>query len=105
MVDLMNSGEAMKVASQILMSGMDRESADRMKREQSGVVVIGTVKGDQHDIGKNLVALLLINYLKDSGLRDAFKVIVGGGTTSEAWAHEIGADGWAVDALAKKIRG
>lgn len=109
-------------------------------------VVIGTVKGDLHDIGKNLVALMLsshgyevydlgkdvptmdfinkvrevkadvlglsalmqttlavqkevIQYLKDMGLRDTVKVIVGGGPTTRTWAESIGADGWAPDAF------
>jgi trimethylamine corrinoid protein len=144
LADLMNAGEATKVASRILMSGLDPESMKRLERERSGVVVIGTVKGDQHNIGKNLVALLLqantfdvhdlgvdvgpreffdkskkvdadiigpsalltttvpyqaevINYLRDSGVRDQYKVIVGGGATSQDWANEIGAEGWAPD--------
>jgi len=59
LADLMSAGEAMKVSTSILTSGMDRESIKRLESARSGVVVIGTVKGDQHDIGKNLVALLL----------------------------------------------
>ena len=145
LADLMNAGEAMKAASKILTSNMDRETMRRLEQERSGVVVMGTIKGDQHDIGKNLVALLLqanrfdvhdlgvdvgpreffdkskevdadiiglsalltttmpyqaevINYLRDSGVRDQYKVIVGGGATSQDWANEIGAEGWAPDA-------
>ncbi|MGI5926682.1 MAG: cobalamin B12-binding domain-containing protein [Thermacetogeniaceae bacterium] len=111
-----------------------------------GRVVIGSTKGDIHDIGKNLIITQLqvagfevydlgvdvpsltfidkaqevgadiiamsaflsttmayfaevINYLKDMGLRDKFKVIVGGGTTDEAFAKSIGADGTAPDAI------
>jgi len=157
LADLMNAGEAMKAASKVLTSGMDRETMRRLEQESSGVVVIGTIKGDQHDIGKNLVALLLqankfdvhdlgvdvgprefldkskevdadiiglsalltttmpyqaevINYLRDSGVRDRYKVIVGGGATSQDWANEIGAEGWAPDAtravqLAKRVTG
>jgi corrinoid protein of di/trimethylamine methyltransferase len=113
-------------------------------------VVIGTVQGDMHDIGKNLVALMLschgynvidlgknvpamefvrkvreakpnvvglsslmvttlpnqaevINYLKELGLRDKVKVIVGGGPTTQDYADSLGADGWAPDA-AKAVR-
>jgi len=109
-------------------------------------VVIGSAKGDIHDIGKNLVITQLeisgfevydlgvdvpsmtfidksreveadiiamsafmsttmayfaevVNYLKDMGLRDKYRVIVGGGTTDAAFAESIGADGTASDAF------
>ena len=111
-----------------------------------GIIVMATVKGDLHDIGKNLVimqlslngyqvhdmgmdnpamsiinkakevkadviglsALLLstlpcqaevIRTLKDLGLRDKYRVVIGGGVTTQAWADEIGADGWGADAV------
>jgi len=111
----------------------------------SGKVVIGTVHGDLHDIGKNLVALMLegagyeiidlgtdvpaeefvnavqkekpdivalsalltttmasmkltIEYLIQAGLRDKVKVMVGGAPVTEAYAMQIGADGFAPDA-------
>jgi methylmalonyl-CoA mutase cobalamin-binding domain/chain len=41
----------------------------------------------------------VIEELKKRGLRDKYKVIVGGSPTSEDWAEEIGADGWADDAI------
>jgi 5-methyltetrahydrofolate--homocysteine methyltransferase len=110
-----------------------------------GTVVIGTVEGDMHDIGKNLAAMLLsgagfdvfnigkgitpadfvaavkehdadilgmsglltttipkmpetIQALKDAGLRDKVKVIVGGAPVSVEWAAEIGADAYAANA-------
>ncbi|MCL5942654.1 MAG: corrinoid protein [Actinobacteria bacterium] len=110
-----------------------------------GTVVIGTVKGDLHDIGKNLVALLLasagfavidlgINVppatfvakvkesqadflgmsalltttmpmmretlaeLERAGLRDRVRVLVGGAPVTQAFADQIGADGYASDA-------
>ena len=118
-------------------------------------VVIGTVQGDVHDIGKNIVATLLevngfevfdlgndvkpfdfietakkekadiiamssllttsMPYMVDTlknlnglGVRDQFKVIVGGGPVSADWAKEIGADGYSNDAneaveLCKKL--
>jgi methanogenic corrinoid protein MtbC1 len=109
-----------------------------------GKVVIGTVKGDIHDIGKNLVIMWLstrgievidigvdchvntfidraleenadiigasslltmtapeqqklIESIKEHGLRERFKVIVGGAAINAAWAKEIGADGFAKD--------
>ncbi|MFA5147225.1 MAG: corrinoid protein [Candidatus Omnitrophota bacterium] len=110
-----------------------------------GKVVIGTVKGDLHDIGKNIVGMMLkgscfelidlgidvapqkfvsvvkdgnagiiamssllttsmgamrdtINSLKDSGLRDKVKIMVGGAPVTEEFAREIGADAYARDA-------
>jgi len=113
--------------------------------QMRGKVVIGTVKGDLHDIGKNLVGMMLqgagfeiidlgtdvppqkfaeaaresragiigmsalltttmrnmrssIEALEDMGLRDKVKVIVGGAPLTDAFAREIGADGYAPDA-------
>jgi 5-methyltetrahydrofolate--homocysteine methyltransferase len=113
--------------------------------EPRGRVVIGTVEGDLHDIGKDLVAMMLegagfevtnlgvevtaaafveavreggpdilalsalltttmanmpavIDALKEAGLRDRVKVIVGGAPVTQAFADEIGADGYAADA-------
>jgi 5-methyltetrahydrofolate--homocysteine methyltransferase len=113
--------------------------------EPAGKVVIGTVQGDLHDIGKNLVSMMLegagfevvdlgtdmpadmfieaivenkadilalsalltttmpqqktvIDRLNETGLRDQVKVIVGGAPVTEAYAQEIGANGYAPDA-------
>ena len=41
----------------------------------------------------------VIDELKNRGLREKYKVIVGGAPTSEEWADQIGADGWADDAI------
>ena len=41
----------------------------------------------------------IINELASAGLREQVKVMVGGAPTAQAWADEIGADGWAVDAI------
>lgn len=41
----------------------------------------------------------VLDYLRDMGLRGRYKVIIGGGTTSMAFAKQIGADGWAPDAV------
>ena len=113
--------------------------------DNKGTIVIGTVKGDVHDIGKNIVSTLLevsgykvidlgndvepyafvenarkekadiialssllttsmpfmidvLKLLDGLNIRDQFKVIVGGGPVSQAWADEIGADGYSNDA-------
>ena len=146
--DAMNN--AMEVFEPLLM--------DQKKEGSSlGKIVISTVKGDTHDIGKNLVATMLevggfeiidlgrdtpsqeiidkavevdadiialsalmtttmtemknlIDLLKDQGLRDLFKVMIGGGAVTASYADEIGADAYSKDAneaviVAKQILG
>ena len=115
------------------------------KVASAGKVVIGTVKGDLHDIGKNLVSMMLegagfeikdmgtdvapekfvaevnaggvdvvalsalltttmtnmrvtIDALKQAGVREKVKVIIGGAPVTDAFAQQIGADGYAADA-------
>ncbi|TFG26417.1 MAG: dimethylamine corrinoid protein 3 [Promethearchaeota archaeon] len=41
----------------------------------------------------------LIKELESRGIREKYKIIVGGSPTSDEWAGEIGADGWADDAI------
>lgn len=112
---------------------------------QLGKVLIATVEGDIHDIGKNIVALVMksaglevfdigvnkknkeileaakkhevnviglsalltttiprmkefIELLQESGLRDNYKVIVGGAPVTREFAEMIGADGYGADA-------
>lgn len=114
--------------------------------ESAGTVLLGTVKGDIHEIGKSLVGTMLsangfkvhdlgvdvatdtfiakvqeikpdilglsalltttmvmqrevIKALGESGLRDKVKVMVGGAPVTRSWADEIGADGYAEDAM------
>jgi len=116
-----------------------------------GVVVIGTAQGDLHDIGKNLVAMMLegagfkvhnlgrdvapekfvaaveehgaqivgisalmtttmpamkrtIDALSKAGLRERVKVMIGGAPVSQAYADEIGADGYARDSTLAVVR-
>ena len=87
----------------------------------AGTIVIGTVKGDLHDIGKNLVASMLegcgyevinlgvdvstMNYMREvtaaiqaSDLVLKPRVMVGGAPLTEAFATEIGADGYSSNA-------
>jgi 5-methyltetrahydrofolate--homocysteine methyltransferase len=125
--------------------------------QSAGRVVIGTVKGDLHDIGKNLVSMMLegagfeifdlgtdvppekfiaaikennagllgmsalltttmsnmklvLAALKEAGVREQVKVMIGGAPVTESFAKEIGADGYAPDAsravtLAKSLMG
>ncbi len=149
--ELMRSAEAMKAAMAILSpkitEGKEKRTAAR--------VVIGTIEGDIHDIGKTLVASMLsaegyevydlgadvsvekfinkaievdaqlicisalltttmlgqkklIDSLKEKGIRDKFKVLVGGAPVTKKWTEDIGADGTAENAvsavkLAKKL--
>jgi corrinoid protein of di/trimethylamine methyltransferase len=151
--DLIIGGEAMKVALAILEPAM----VDDQGREVLGRVVLGTVEGDLHEIGKTLVGTMLaasgfqvtdigvdkpaadfvaavketdatlvgasalltttmpeqqkiIEALKEAGLRDRVKVMVGGAPVTQSWAEKIGADGHAEDAIgavavAKKLVG
>jgi len=54
--DLMLAAEAMKAAVAVLEPEMERRGT---QRQMLGKVVLGTVKGDIHEIGKNLVATML----------------------------------------------
>lgn len=58
LTNLMLSAEAMKSATGILTANLDKEARGRLKGDR-GVVVIGSVAGDIHDIGKNILSLLL----------------------------------------------
>jgi trimethylamine corrinoid protein len=142
--ELMASAEAMKAAMGVLRPALERAQAARLSR---GTVVIGTIEGDIHDIGKNLVSSMLsangfdvidlgadvklerfidtalesgadliclsalltttmtgqrrlVERLKERGVREQFKVLVGGAPVTEAWARTIGADGYGENALA-----
>jgi len=57
---LIKGAEAMERAMEVLAPYLDKETAGVMGRK--GTVVMATVKGDIHDIGKNIVVLLLRNY-------------------------------------------
>ncbi len=54
--DLMLAADAMKAAVAVLEPEMQKRG---MRRQVLGKVVLGTVKGDIHEIGKNLVATML----------------------------------------------
>jgi corrinoid protein of di/trimethylamine methyltransferase len=138
---LVLAGESMKAGLEVLMPLITAEAAAQAK----GVVVIGSVEGDVHDIGKNIVASLMlangfhvvdlgidvpaadfvekaksekadivamgsymsttlpqmstvIEALKQAGIRDQVKVMVGGAAVTQVFADKIGADGFGADA-------
>jgi 5-methyltetrahydrofolate--homocysteine methyltransferase len=140
--ELLLSARAMKSALQLLRPLLAASGA-----RPAGRVVIGTVKGDLHDIGKNLVASLLegggfevhdlgadvpaerfidavrnkhahivalsalltvtmpsmkttIEALKEAGVRDRVKVMIGGAPVTRHYAEQIGADGYSESAAA-----
>ena len=130
-------------------------AAQKRKVIKAGTILIGTVKGDVHNIGKNIVTTVLktggfdvhdlgvdvsplafveaaqksradiialsslmtttmpgqrevIEVLEAMGLRNRYRVIIGGGPVNQQWADQIGADGYgetAADAvlLARKL--
>jgi 5-methyltetrahydrofolate--homocysteine methyltransferase len=138
--EVLMAAQAMSISVEILKPLLaEGESAS------AGKVIIGTVKGDLHDIGKNLVVMMMesagfevidlgvdvdpakfveairenkpsivglsalltttmpmmkksIESIEESGLRDSLKIIVGGAPVNQAFADEVGADGYAPDA-------
>lgn len=139
--ELLLSARAMKGALEII-----RPLLVARGTEPVGRVVIGTVKGDLHDIGKNLVAAMLegggfevidlgvnvsperfiqtvreknaqiiamsalltttmpamkttIDALKQAGVREKVKVLIGGAPITQKYADEIGADGFSDNAV------
>lgn len=138
--ELLMCSDAMNVGIDVLKPHLKNENVSK-----KGKVVIGVVEGDTHDIGKNLVRLMMetggfevldlgrdippaefvskaeeygadiigiatlmtttmpgmqevVDILSQKGIRDKFKVIVGGGPISPAFAKKIGADGYARNA-------
>ena len=141
--DMMASAEAMRAAMSVLDPELRRLGTER---PMAGVVILGTTKGDIHEIGKILVGTLLtahgfrvhdlgvdvpgekfaqtakelnadivgvsalltttmrnqktvIEALEKAGVRSRVRVMVGGAPVTKRWADEIGADGYAKDAM------
>jgi 5-methyltetrahydrofolate--homocysteine methyltransferase len=139
--ELLISARAMKAALELI-----RPLLTARGDQPIGRVAIGTVKGDLHDIGKNLVASLLegggfevidlgvnvtpetfiatikernaniiamsalltttmtamkttIDALKQAGVREQVKVLIGGAPITQKFADEIGADGYSENAV------
>jgi corrinoid protein of di/trimethylamine methyltransferase len=140
--ELIIGADAMKDALDILEPAL----VGGQEREVVGKVVLGTVAGDLHEIGKTLVGTMLtangfkvtdigvdqtpeafvkaieennadivgasalltttmlqqkklIEALENAGLRDKVKVLIGGAPVTDRYASEIGADGYAEDAI------
>lgn len=138
--EVLVSAKAMNLALEVLKPKLAEANTKSL-----GKVVVGTIQGDLHDIGKNIVAMLLqgagfevvdlganvpiekfidtaqaenadlvgmsallvttmtnmksvIDGLKEKGLKDKVKVIIGGAPVSQGFADQIGADGFAEDA-------
>jgi corrinoid protein of di/trimethylamine methyltransferase len=139
--ELLLCADAMNTGVDILKPHLTIDEADGEKIK----VVIGVMEGDTHDIGKNLVKILVeaggfeiidlgrdvppqtfvdtaientadvialstlmtttmlgmpkvVDLLKEKGVREKFKVIVGGGPLSQGYSDKIGADGYAPNA-------
>jgi corrinoid protein of di/trimethylamine methyltransferase len=56
LTELVMAGEAMKTGVEVLRPVILQR---KLQRKSTGIVVIGTVRGDIHDIGKNIVAVML----------------------------------------------
>jgi len=140
---LVMAADAMKAGVMVLEEAMEARG-DRLERK--GVVVLGTVEGDIHDIGKTIVGAMLqangyevhdlgvdvpttrfiqaaqemkasviamsallsttmlfqrdvLELLRNKGHEGKYFVIVGGAPVTQEWADEIGADGYARDAV------
>ena len=139
--NLLLAARAMKGSLEIIKPLLKQDADDSLK----ATIIIGTVEGDLHDIGKNLVASMLegcgfnvvnigvnvskekfvtaikehnasivcmsalltttmtymkqvVEEIKNAGLRDQVKIMVGGAPLSETFANEIGADGFSENA-------
>jgi 5-methyltetrahydrofolate--homocysteine methyltransferase len=141
MPQMMDSAAAMSAAMEVLKPHLEQ----RKDRGSQGTVLLGTIQGDVHEIGKNIVKIMLrssgftvddlgcdvpvrqfverareagpdiiavsalltttmthipdlIRILTELGLRDEYRVMIGGAPVTAEWAAEIGADGYADDA-------
>lgn len=139
--DMLAGAECVSAAMDLLKPHLEGSDV-----EQKGLVIIATVEGDRHDIGKNIVSTLLkgagydvqdlgtsvpadrvveavresgarfvglsalltstmtkmpvvIDAMKEAGLRDQVRVIVGGAPVTEEFAKKIGADAYCRDAF------
>jgi trimethylamine corrinoid protein len=141
--ELITSAECMKAAMVILQPELEKA---QIETKSLGKIIIGTVEGDIHDIGKNLVSSMLsangfevidlgadvklekfiekaeeekadciclsalltttmlgqkkfVEMLKEKNLYGQYKVMVGGAPVNQKWSDDIGADGYAENAM------
>lgn len=142
--ELMRGAQVMEEAVEIITPHLG-EKADKL--ESKGTVVICTIEGDIHSIGKTIVAIMfrangftvidlgvdvkietivetaeennadviglsalltttmigqkkVVELLSEKGLREKYKVLLGGAPVTENWVKECGADGYAENAVA-----
>lgn len=151
--EMLIAARAMKKGVEVLQPFLAKQGV-----EPIGKIILGTISGDLHDIGKNLVGMMIegagfkvldlgvdvppekfievmkenpdckvvalsalltstmpaltstIKAIEEAGLRGTVKIMVGGAPVTQAFADEIGADGYSEDAasaaeLAKKLYG
>jgi len=145
--EVLMSAKAMKSGIELVKPLINEEDMPSI-----GTVVIGTVKGDLHDIGKNLVGMMMesagfkvvnigvdaspdkfveavkennanilamsamltttmtqmkkiVEAIKEAGLKDNIKIMIGGAPVTEKFASEIGADLYTVDASSAAEKG
>jgi len=136
--EMLMAAQAMKAGLELLKPHLGEDGG-----QSKGTVVIGTVKGDLHDIGKNLVSMMMegagfevvdlgvdveseafvksaaekkadvialsalltttmpamestVKAVKEAGMRT--RTIIGGAPVTQAFADQIGADGYSADA-------
>ncbi|MCI2241368.1 corrinoid protein [Adlercreutzia faecimuris] len=145
--EMLVAARAMAAGTEVLKPRLAEAGAEPL-----GKAVIGTVRGDMHDIGKNLVRMMIeskgfevtdlgvdvapeqfvtflqehedtdivccsalltttmpeigatIRAIEEAGLRDRVKVMIGGAPVTQAFADEVGADAYTVDAGAAAVR-
>ena len=140
--ELMAAGEAGNACSKVIEDALNNSGE---KMQSKGVIILGTVKGDIHDIGKNIVGSLfkahgykvvdvgkdvsaatfiesaeannadviaasalmsitragcreVADLLRELKLNGKYKFIIGGGSTDQEYADEIGANGYSFTA-------
>jgi methanogenic corrinoid protein MtbC1 len=140
--ELMMAGEAAERVSKHMEAAIVAQGRTSVPL---GVVVVGTVQGDIHDIGKNIVVTMLrahgfrvvdmgrnvapsaflnaaqeynaqivamstlmtttrplalstLNLFKEVGVREKYRLVVGGGCVTREWAEQAGFDGYSEDA-------
>jgi len=151
--EMLIAARAMKKGVEVLQPFLAKQGV-----EPIGKIILGTISGDLHDIGKNLVGMMIegagfkvldlgvdvppekfievmkenpdckvvalsalltstmpaitstIKAIEEAGLRNTVKIMIGGAPVTQAFADEVGADGYSEDAasaaeLAKKLYG